>query len=114
VRFLEAVRDRDLGWLEDHLGEEFTLTTGRAGAPVRNRAEWLSITAERYVVHEFAFEEIEAFDYGTVGLVRSRYRQRGAMDDADRTQPFLMTDVWVEREGRPQLVTRHISPLPGS
>ena len=114
VRFMEAVRDRELEWLEEHLGEEFTLTTGRPGAPVRARAEWLAITAERYVVDEFAFEEIEALDYGSVGVVRSRYHQHGAMDGQDRTQGFLMTDVWFERDGVPQLVTRHVSPLPVS
>lgn len=111
VRFMEAVRDRELEWLEEHLGAEFTLTTGRAGAPVRGRDEWLAITAERYVIEEFAFDEIEVLGYGTVGVVRSRYRQRGTMDGADRTQAFLMTDVWVERDGRRQLVTRHVSPL---
>lgn len=112
VRFMEAVRDRELDWLEEHLGAEFTLTTGREGSPVRGRAEWLAITARRYVVEEFSFDEIEVLDYGTVGVVRSRYRQRGTMDGADRTQTFLMTDVWVERDGRWQLVTRHVSPLP--
>jgi hypothetical protein len=111
VRFMEAVRDRELEWLEEYLGAEFTLTTGRAGAPVRGRDEWLAITAERYVIEEFAFDEIEVLAYGTVGVVRSRYRQRGTMDGADRTQAFLMTDVWVERDGRRQLVTRHVSPL---
>jgi hypothetical protein len=78
---------------------------------VRDRAEWLAVTAERYVIEEFAFEELETLDLGGVGVVRSRYRQRGAMDGEDRTQAFLMTDVWVERDGRPQLVTRHVSPL---
>jgi hypothetical protein len=111
ARFMEAVRDRDLPWLEEHLAMEFTLTTGRAGAPVRQRDEWLSITRDRYVIDEFAFDELEVIDLGTVGVVRSRYRQRGSMDGADRTQAFLMTDVWAERDGQPQLVTRHASPL---
>jgi ketosteroid isomerase-like protein len=112
IRFMEAVRDRDLDWLDEHLGNEFTLTTGRAGAPVRNRDEWLEITRHRYVIEEFAFEELEVHEYGDVGVVRSRYRQRGSMDGDDRTQTFLMTDVWVERAERPELVTRHVSPLP--
>ena len=38
VRFMEAVRDREIPLLEYHLGEEFTLTTGRASAPARSRA----------------------------------------------------------------------------
>lgn len=111
VRFMEAVRDRELAWLEAHVGAEFTLTTGRAEAPMRGRDEWLSVTGSVYVIEDFAFEQLEALDYGAVGVVRSRYRQRGSMDGERRDQVFLMTDVWVEREGGPQLVTRHISPL---
>jgi Domain of unknown function (DUF4440) len=111
VRFMEAVRDRELEWLEEHLGPEFTLTTGRPGAPVRGRDEWLEVTRDRYVIDEFGFDELEVIDLGSVGVVRSRYRQRGSMDGEDRTQTFLMTDVWAERDGRPQLVTRHVSPL---
>ena len=108
---MEAVRDRELEWLEQHLGDEFTLTTGRAGAPVRSRAEWLEITRSSYVIEDFAFEDVEVLDFGGVGVVRSRYRQRGSMAGDDRSQTFLMTDVWVERDGRAQLVTRHVSPL---
>jgi Domain of unknown function (DUF4440) len=111
ARFMEAVRDRELPFLEYRLGEEFTLTTGRAASPVRRRAEWLHVTASRYEIEEFAFEELEALDYGSVGVVRSRYRQNGSMDDERRDTVYLMTDVWVERDGRAQLVTRHVSPL---
>jgi hypothetical protein len=110
--FMAAVRDRDVSWLDGHLGAEFTLTTGRAAAPVRGRAEWLEITRERYEIEEFVFDEVESYDYGPTALVRSRYRQRGSMGGERRDQAYLMTDVWVEREGRPQLVSRHISPLP--
>jgi len=112
IRFLEAVRDRDLAWLEEHLAPEFTLTTGRPGAPVRGRAEWLAVTAERYVIEDFCFEELEVIELADAAVVRSRYRQRGSLDGADRSQTFLMTDVWARRGGLHQLVTRHVSPLP--
>ncbi len=111
IRFMEAVRDRELDWLEAHLGEEFTLTTGRTEAPVRGRDEWLRVSGSVYVIEDFTFEQLEALDYGAVGVVRSRYMQRGSMAGERRDQVFLMTDVWVERDGGPQLVTRHISPL---
>ena len=110
-RFMEAVQGRELPFLEFHLAAEFTLTTGRAPAPVRDRAEWLRITASRYEIEEFAFDELEARDYGACGVVRSRYRQTGSMEGERRDQTYLMTDVWVERDGRPQLVARHVSPL---
>ena len=110
-RFMRAVQERDLAFLDGTLGPDFTLTTGRPGNEVRSRAEWLAITAERYVIEEFAFEELDVIELGEVAVARSRYRQRGSMDGDDRTQTFLMTDVWAERDGRPVLVTRHVSPL---
>ena len=111
-RFMKAVAERDLDFLERYLGEEFTLTTGRPGNEVRGREEWLEITARRYSIDEWDFEQLEILPYGHVAVARSRYVQRGSMDGQDRSQPFLMTDVWVRRKGDWVLVTRHISPLP--
>jgi hypothetical protein len=93
------------------LGEQFTLTTGRPGAEVRGRAEWLDVTRASYVIESYEFEWLEIDRYGDAAVARSRYRQRGRMGDDDRTQPFLMTDVWVRSEGSWRLVSRHITPL---
>ena len=110
-----AVAARDVQALERLLGPEFTLTTGRPGNEVRGRAEYLEITATRYAIDEFAFEELEVLELGAdAAVVRSRYVQRGSMDGADRSQPFLMTDVWARRPAGWQLVTRHVSPLAAS
>ena len=110
-RWVEAVRDRDHETLERVLGEEFTLTTGRPGNEVRSRAEYMEIARDRYVIESFEFTELEVRTYGHVAIVRSRYRQTGSMDGAERNQTYLMTDVWVRRAGRWQAVTRHVSPL---
>lgn len=110
-KWLEAVRDHDVERLDQLLGEEFTLMTGRPGKEVRSRQEYLEIAKDRYVIESFEFSELEVLPYGHVALVRSRCRQTGSMDGEDRSQTFLMTDVWVRRSGRWQAVTRHISPL---
>jgi ketosteroid isomerase-like protein len=109
--WMRAVRDRDMAFLDALLAEEFTLTTGRPGAEARGRQEWLDITHDRYVIEEFSFPELEVLPLGDAAVVRSRYRQRGRMDVQDRTQAFLMTDVFVRREGAWRALTRHISPL---
>jgi ketosteroid isomerase-like protein len=109
--FADAVRRRDLDFLEAHLGEEFTLTTGRPGAEVRSRAEWLRVTRDDYVVRSFEFDDLTVQAYGDAAVVRSRYRQAGSMAGQDRTGTYLMTDVWVRRDERWQLVARHITPL---
>jgi len=110
-RFQTAVADRDVALLEELLAPEFTLTTGRAAAPVRTRAEYLGITAASYVIEGWEFEQLDVVPLGEAAVVRARYRQRGSMKGADRTGVFLLTDVWAAREGRPQLVTRHSSAL---
>jgi hypothetical protein len=62
-----------------------------------------------------AADELEVVELAEdAALVRSRYAQRGSMDGADRSQPFLMTDVWARRPAGWQLVTRHVSPLAAS
>ena len=109
--WMSAVQARDMRFLSDLLGEEFVLTTGRPGAEIRGRQEWLAITRERYIVEAFEFESLDVHVYGDAAMVRSRYTQKGRMDGQDRSQTFLMTDVFVRRSGRWQAVTRHISPL---
>jgi len=106
-----AIQERDMRFLEDLLGEEFTLTTGRPGAEIRQRQEWLDITRERYVIEAFRFESFDVRVYGDAAVVRSRYAQKGRMGNQDRDQTFLMTDVFVYRDGGWHAVTRHISPL---
>jgi hypothetical protein len=110
-RFQATVAERELAVLEELLAPEFTLTTGRAAAPVRTRAEYLRITAETYRIENWDFEELDVVTLGETAVVRARYRQRGSMGGSGRTGGFLLTDVWTERGGRPQLVTRHSSAL---
>jgi ketosteroid isomerase-like protein len=109
--WMDAVRRRDMEFLERLLADEFTLTTGRPGAEVRSRREYLEIARDRYLIECFDYEELDVHVYGDAALIRSRYRQRARMDDLDRTTTYLMTDVWARRGGCWQVVTRHVSPL---
>ena len=53
------------------------------------------------MIDEYRFDELEVIELGPgAAVVRSRYVQRGSMDGADRSQPFLMTDVWAHRPTR--------------
>ena len=109
--WMEAVKRRDIEFLERLLGPEFVLFTGRPGIETRTRQQYLDVTRDRYTLDSFEYVALDVHTYGDFGLVRSRYSQRGRMDDKERNQAFLMTDVWVKRDGRWQAVSRHISPL---
>jgi ketosteroid isomerase-like protein len=109
--WMEAVKRRDIGFLEQLLGPEFILITSRPGIETRTRQQYLDVTRDRYTLESFEYVELDVHAYGDFGFVRSRYSQRGWMDDKERNQAFLMTDVWVRRDRGWQAVSRHISPL---
>ena len=109
--WMDAVKRRDIDFLEQLLGHEFVLITSRPGIETRTRQQYLDVTRDRYTLESFEYVELDVHTYGDFGFARSRYSQRGWMDDKQRNQAFLMTDVWVRRNGRWQVVSRHISPL---
>ena len=102
---MESVKGHDVDRLEQLLGREFKLVgrTGRAWP----RAEWLAYAAGPYKIDDFTFEEIDVELYGDTAILHSRYRQTAGLDDQDLSHTFVLTDVWVRRYGRWQLVHRH-------
>lgn len=95
--------------LEELLAPEFTFTTGHRGT--LDRAEWLETTQSRYVVEEHELEQVDVDLFGDAAVVRSRLRQLGSMDGERRDLTYLLTDVWIRRDGRWQAVARHSSPV---
>ena len=110
-RWAEAVEKREMAFLETILAPEFTLTTGRAGAEVRTREEYLAITRDEYEVESWQFDEIVVQHYGRFAVARTRYTQTGRMGTDTRVGTYLMTDAFVKQSGRWRAVARHITPL---
>ena len=112
-KFMRAVQDRNILTLEELLGDDFTLTTGRPGAEVRTRDQWLRNTERHYRIYEFDFDEIVVQSYEGCAVVRSRYRQRGALGTSPRNTVFRMTDVWVAQPDGWKIEARHAQPIEG-
>jgi hypothetical protein len=74
-RFMDAVRDRDMDALEAMLGERFTLTTGRPGAEVRGRAEWLAVTREPVAYVALAARELQRAELPLPGAAEPASRR---------------------------------------
>jgi ribonuclease HI len=110
-RWATAVADREMAFLESLLAPEFTLTTGRPGAEVRSREQYLAITRDEYEVESWDFEEIVVQHYTRFAVVRSRYTQTGRMGTEARDTTYLMTDAFVKQSGRWRAVARHITPV---
>ena len=101
---VRAVQRHDLARLEELLGAEFTLL-GAAGE--LDREEFLDAASGPYEIGDFSYEEIDPQVYGNTAVIVSRYRQRARFDARDLTGELKVTDVWVRRDARWQLVRRH-------
>jgi len=110
-RWAEAVEAREMAFLEALLAPEFTLTTGRPGAEVRTREQYLAITRDEYEVESWQFDDIVVQHYGRFAVARTRYTQTGRMGTETRDGAYLMTDAFVKQAGRWRAVARHITPL---
>ncbi|HET8743090.1 MAG TPA: nuclear transport factor 2 family protein [Gaiella sp.] len=99
-----AVAEHDVAALAGLLAEEFTLD-GAAGQ--LDRDELLAAAAGPYDIEDFSYEEIDPEVYGNTAVLVSRYRQVATLDGRDLSHDMNVTDVWVRREGRWQIVRRH-------
>jgi ketosteroid isomerase-like protein len=101
---VHAVQEHDTDKLELLLAEEFTLD-GAAGT--LSREELLAAAAGAYAIDEFAYHEIDPEVYGNTAVVVSRYSQSARVGDRDATGDLRVTDIWIRRDGRWQIVRRH-------
>ena len=99
-----ADAEHDVEVLAGLLAEEFTLD-GAAGQ--LDRDELLAAAAGPYDIAEFSYEEIDPEVYGNTAVLVSRYRQVASFDGRDLSHDMNVTDVWVRRGGRWQIVRRH-------
>ena len=103
---VRSVQHHDQTRLGELLADEFTLL-GAAGE--LDREGLLEAAAGPYEIDSFAYEEIDPELYGNTAVLVSRYRQSGRFGGADVSRELRVTDVWVRRDGRWQIVRRHAS-----
>lgn len=104
----DAIQRRDVKACDAILGAEYALMA--PGIGVMPRAKWLASLPE-YTVHSYRFDDIEIQVHGETAVMRSRYTQSATVFGVDRSGEMLVTDVWVKRDGRWQVVARHTSFL---
>lgn len=101
---VRAVQEHDATRLESLLADEFTLD-GAAGTLTRD--ELVEAARGAYAIEDFAYEELDPQVHGNMAVVVSRYRQTAKLEDRDASGELRVTDVWVRRDGRWQIVRRH-------
>jgi ketosteroid isomerase-like protein len=92
------------------LADDFVLSSARG--VLMSKEEWLA-SLDWIVAQRFEWEEVRVRPFGDVAVVHSRTNQQATVRDQDWSGRFLMTDVWVWRDGRWQVVARQgTGPFP--
>ena len=108
--WMAAWQRLDYGRLEEILAPEFTLTSARTDQLV-DRTAWLKLLdTTRGELFEYSDFHIQVF--GDAAVVKSRLSQVATVGGKPWNATFMLTDVWIRRGGRWQVVARHSSAPP--
>lgn len=102
--WMEVTKRRDAEALEQVLADEFVLVAARG---VIDKAAWLRATMQEVEVRAFRYEDPQVRVYGEVAVMLTSWHQEAKMDGKEWSGDFRITDTWVWRDGRWQVVLRH-------
>ena len=125
--WIEAWLSHDEAALDRFVADDFVITTAGKGLRESKR-QWIDGALSRYAPKSFEYGDMQArvFPHAAVVVWRyteettgdllarlyggsvSEHRQSDARSDMHRLT-FLLTDVWIKRDGRWQVVSRHAS-----
>ena len=109
--WMNAITTRDRAALEAFLAPEFRLTSVRSDQWI-GRDEWLELSMNDVEMESFTVEAMEVAMLGETAVVWARVNQRARVGGDDWSDRFMLTDVWVRRKDRWQVVARHASRPP--
>ena len=107
--WMEAWQRDDRVRLEELLAPEFTLTSARSDQIV-DRAAWLGLL-DHVKAESFTYSVL-VHVFGGAAVVKSRLSQVATVAGQPWNETFMLTDVWIRRDGRWQVVARHSSMPP--
>jgi len=108
---MDAAAQRDVEALDRVLAAEFSMVTNRG--TLIDKAQWMESMLHR-VGPDFTppeFLDVHVWVAADVALMTSRTMLRATFDGKDWSGDVALTDVWVRRDGRWQIVRRHASNL---
>ena len=103
--WMDALVAKDRATCEHILADDFLLTSARG--TLMSKREWIDGAMGPFVCSAFHWEQIQVRAFGDVAIVHGRSRQHASVAGQDWSGVFLVTDVWVRRNGQWQVVSRH-------
>jgi ketosteroid isomerase-like protein len=109
--WMECVQQRDLARLATILADDYTYCATGHGRLTRQ--DWLD-TLPVYDLHTFSLVDPQVRIYGDVAVVVVQMPMTATVRGAARNGEALITDTWVRRDGRWQVVARSSTLTPAA
>ncbi len=110
-RWMEALRLRDASALSQIISDDFTLVSPRLVTAAGERDRYFKHATRELNLASYEFDELTVRLYGRAAVVSGRLRQSATAGGEDWGGSYLVTDVWVSRDGFWRVVSRHATLL---
>ena len=108
-KWMEAVKLRDASTLSQIVADDFTLVSPRLVVAAGERDKYFGHAMRDLSLTSYEFEALTVRLYGRVAVVSGKLKQSATVAGEDWTGSYLITDVWVNRDGSWRVVSRHAS-----
>ncbi|MEP6911282.1 MAG: nuclear transport factor 2 family protein [bacterium] len=111
LRWMDSLRVGDADSLSQIVSSDFTFASPRA-INLKDRIKYLEYALGDLKLTFYEFEKTRVRVFGRTAIVSGLLRQKATVKGEDWGGSYLITDVWLNREGTWRVVSRHESPLP--
>ncbi len=108
-RLMDAVRTRDRATLDKLVASEFAYTSPLSTGELTRKEQFVAGSLGGIRLEAFHFERSLVRNWGEVAVVNTLCRQTGSVGNRPWNPDYIFTDVWLKREGRWQLASRHVT-----
>ncbi|GAC1343239.1 MAG: hypothetical protein NVSMB27_02970 [Ktedonobacteraceae bacterium] len=108
-KWMKAWIGKDEATLNRILADDFLITSARSTGELATKSQYLQNALHGWTANTFRYERLQVRLYGETAIIHSLAKQTAMVDGKDWSGQFLLTAVWVKRDGRWQVVTRHSS-----
>jgi len=107
--WMNAVAKHDEAALRRIIADDFTMTSAFSTGELENKDSFVKNATQGVNGMSFEYHDTQVHMYGDTGIVKTRVKISYTFNGQDRSGDYMVTDVWVKRDGHWQVVTRHSS-----
>ncbi|HEY6803768.1 MAG TPA: nuclear transport factor 2 family protein [Pyrinomonadaceae bacterium] len=108
--FMESLKVGDTDSLSQIVSTDFSFIDPQL-VELKTRSQYLAYVAQDLKLNSFEFNKTTIQLLGRTAIVSSQLKLKGSLKGQTWSGNYLVTDVWISRDGSWRVVSRHQSPV---